>query len=72
MPEVPPPGPQLSFVDWCRVLADLVRELVPTVRATRAGVVYLRHADEVVTIREDYACKRNRRGPGYFPGLAVW
>jgi len=54
MPEVPPAGPQLLYADWCRVLVDRVRELIPTVSATRrARVVYLRHADEVVTITDD-------------------
>jgi hypothetical protein len=54
MPEVPPPGPQLPYAEWCRVLVERVRELIPSVRATRrAGVVYLRHAGEVVTITDD-------------------
>jgi hypothetical protein len=52
---VPRPGPQLPYAEWCRVLVDRVRELIPTVRATRrAGVVYLRHAGEVVTITDDH------------------
>ncbi|MDB5094561.1 MAG: hypothetical protein JWO85_2662 [Candidatus Eremiobacteraeota bacterium] len=54
MPEVPPPGPPLPYVDWCRVLVARLRELIPAVRATyRAGVVYLRHTGEEVTITDD-------------------
>jgi hypothetical protein len=70
MPEVPSPGPQLTFADWCRVLVDRVRELIPGVRAKRrAGVVYLRHAGEVVTITNDHGTFWVRRTASGGSGL---
>jgi hypothetical protein len=54
MPEVPRPGPPLSYVEWCRVLVGRERDLITSVPATHlSGVIYLLHADEVVAITDD-------------------
>jgi hypothetical protein len=50
------PGPALPFEEWCRVLVDCLRTLLPDVNATpsRRGVTIWRPGSEhVVTIAKD-------------------
>lgn len=50
---IPPPGPDLPFESWTRLLVARLREMLPEVAATRRGkLVTLRYSDATATIED--------------------